>query len=224
MAGAAFYVTLGGGGGFGIGTPRQYIGRLSNSSQPLLTHDGDFDGDGKADIAVFRPSNGTWYHPVLRRRRPPTRSSGAAGAMCRCPATTTATADRHRGLSSVDRHLVRSGTRRRRPARPVWGGAGDVPVPGDYDGDGKADIAVFRPSTGTWYIRYTATPTAFDVVWGGAWRLPRVRRFRWRRESRHRSVSALDRDVVHPLRGDVDERGSGLGWRRRRARAHRFRW
>ena len=33
-----------------------------------------------------------------------------------------------------------------------WGVPDDTPVPGDYDGDAKTDIAVFRPATGQWFI------------------------------------------------------------------------
>jgi hypothetical protein len=39
----------------------------------------------------------------------------------------------------------------------TWGNATDVPVPGDYDGDGKDDQAVFR--NGTWFVfQSTAGP------------------------------------------------------------------
>ena len=37
----------------------------------------------------------------------------------------------------------------------AWGTPGDVPVPGDYDGDGKADVAIVRYSDMTWRILYS---------------------------------------------------------------------
>ena len=48
-----------------------------------------------------------------------------------------------------------------------WGLDGDTPVPGDFDGDRKTDIAVFRPSTGIWYVRPSGNPGApGSYQWG----------------------------------------------------------
>lgn len=42
-----------------------------------------------------------------------------------------------------------------------WGLPADVPVPGDYNGDGRTDIAVWRPSDGMWHVK-----DHFSVQWG----------------------------------------------------------
>ena len=34
----------------------------------------------------------------------------------------------------------------------AWGGPGYVPVPGDYDGDGYTELAVYHEPTGYWFI------------------------------------------------------------------------
>ena len=59
-----------------------------------------------ADLAVWRPANGTWW------------VFGSGGSQ-----NTVA----------------------------GWGTSGDIPVPGDYDGDGRADIAVWRSEAATFY-------------------------------------------------------------------------
>lgn len=36
-----------------------------------------------------------------------------------------------------------------------WGTTNDQPAHADFDGDGRTDIAVFRPAEGNWYIRHS---------------------------------------------------------------------
>jgi hypothetical protein len=119
-----------------------------------------FDYDPKADLGVFRPSEGNWYSFSSESLTSKTTRWGLATDVL-VPAdydgdglTDFAVWRPETGTWYVLRsrdgqyQYVNWGTRINVP----FGVISDEPVPADYDGDGHADFAVWRPSTGTWYV------------------------------------------------------------------------
>lgn len=49
-----------------------------------------------------------------------------------------------------------------------WGLSGDVPVPGDYDGDGKTDFSIFRPTSNAWWIMKSSDGGTYSLTFGAS--------------------------------------------------------
>jgi peptidoglycan/xylan/chitin deacetylase (PgdA/CDA1 family) len=127
----------------------------------------DFDGDGKTDISIYRPSDGNWWIVRSDNGQVVNQWWGLSGDVPMPGYYDTDT------VADVAIYRPSDGTWWIKPSNTSgtfysqwWGLTGDEPVPGDYDGDGKTDIAIYRPSDGTWWIIQSSTGQVVNQWWG----------------------------------------------------------
>ncbi|MBS1797001.1 MAG: VCBS repeat-containing protein [Acidobacteria bacterium] len=143
------------------------IARLLNAPAAPPRRYFDYDGDGKADVSVFRASENKWY--ILR-----SSDFGVTQTVFAIPNDIPVPAD-YDGDGKTDVAIFR-------PSSGSWwylssinnaqinvnfGQAGDIPRPSDFNGDGKTDFVLYRPSNSVWY-RFSATGQTSIVAFGAA--------------------------------------------------------
>jgi subtilisin-like proprotein convertase family protein len=135
----------------------------------------DFDGDGKDDIAVWRPGIQSAFYII--RSQTNTLDTINFGTQSDNPSVV----GDYNNDGFDDVAVYRPGATPGAQSffyvsyggvlyRQAWGVNGDIPAPGDYDGDGRMDFAIQRGQSGlgVFYIRYTVaqpdTVTTFGLA------------------------------------------------------------
>lgn len=135
---------------------------------------GDFDGDGKTDLAAWTGASGNWA-VINSGSNITTNTLWGAGYG---PYHDVIVPGDYDGDGKADHAIWRGADsiwyiRKSSDGSfilDLWGANYapyfDVPTPGDFDGDGKTDLAVWRPGNGTWYIKRSSNHSQLIEVWG----------------------------------------------------------
>jgi VCBS repeat protein len=142
---------------------------------------GDYDGDGKADPAIYdeQGSEGPTSHGgprmwVIRRSSDEVVFSVPLGGGDDIPVPGDYNGDGKTDIAvwhpderrwSIIENPNESSTRYS-VHEIIWGKRGDVVVPADYDGDGKTDLALWHPGDCKWDILYSGTNESVTQFWG----------------------------------------------------------
>ncbi len=123
-------------------------------SAGTFNHDGDFDGDGIMDPAVYDEPSGAWH--VLLSGEGGELQSFVWGGPNWTPIQSDYDGDGRADIVAYNRVTGEWVFLFSRSffATPVsikaFGGPGWVPIPGDYDGDGHADPTIYHEASGAW--------------------------------------------------------------------------
>jgi hypothetical protein len=128
----------------------------------------DFDGDGKADHTVYRPSSGEWFILQSSNGTPRIETFGVATDKLApgdydCDGKTDIAIFR-----ITDNTWWVKKSSNGQVITTQFGINGDLPVAGDFDGDKKTDYAVFRQQLqeSTWNILRSSDGGYTTTTWG----------------------------------------------------------
>ena len=135
----------------------------------IITAPGDYHGDGRADLGIFRPSSALFA------------AAGAFGGKINQfgASTDIPIVGDFNGAGRDDFAIYRPSTSQFAVLYATGGASilqfgvpGSIPVPANYDGPGKTDYATYDPQTGNWAIFSPNTNSARLVNFGGPGDIP----------------------------------------------------
>jgi len=143
-----------------------YAYQLTNPAVRNIT---DYDGDSRADLAVYSESRGElWVARSSQNYSSRIFDIGGNKAVV-APADFDGdgTADPAVYWKNTGTWEISLSDRGYAVTTNIMGGPGYAPAPADYDGDGIADLAIYGKSTGYWQVILSSNGNSAVGFWGG---------------------------------------------------------